>query len=80
MGEGPEAISGAFAFLSFFLKIFFFNVDHFFLKSTMCMAALGLHRCTSFSLVLGSGQRHCSGFSRCGTQALGLQKLRFPGF
>ena len=29
MGKGPEAISGAFAFLSFFLKIFFFNVDHF---------------------------------------------------
>ena len=34
MGEGPEVVSGAFAFLSFFLKIFFFffNVDHFFLK------------------------------------------------
>ena len=51
MGKGPEAISGAFAFLSFFLKIFFLMWTIFYLF----MAALGFQRCTSFSVVAGSG-------------------------
>ena len=61
MGEGPEAISGAFAFLSFFLKIFFLMWTIFFKKYYVygCSGSSLLHQL----------------FSSCGEQAEALQWL-----
>ena len=84
MGEGPEAVSGAFAFLSFFKGFFFFflNVDHFFKKYYLFIYVWLLWvfiAALAFLSLRGAGRKHCGGFSCCGTQPLGLQQLRLPG-
>ena len=63
MGEGPEVVSGAFAFLSFFLKIFFF-----FLMWTIFFKKYYLYGCS------GSSWLHWL-FSSCGERAEALKWL-----